>query len=43
MIQESGGKITTIDESDLDLVSGKSLLASNQDLHPQILERLRAA
>ncbi|KAI6244394.1 Inositol monophosphatase [Aphelenchoides fujianensis] len=43
MIQESGGKITTIDENDHDLVAGKSILASNQDLHPQILERLRAA
>lgn len=43
MIQESGGKITTIDESDHDVVQGKSILASNQDLHPQILERLRAA
>ncbi|HJV43341.1 inositol monophosphatase family protein, partial [Caulobacter sp.] len=43
MVQESGGKVTAIDESDLDLVAGKSILASNQDLHPQILERLRAA
>ncbi|MCA0357051.1 MAG: inositol monophosphatase [Proteobacteria bacterium] len=43
MIQESGGKITTIDENDHDVVQGKSILASNQDLHPQILERLRAA
>ena len=43
MIQESGGKVTTIDESDLDVVAGKSILASNQDLHPQVLERLRAA
>lgn len=43
MIQESGGKISTIDESDLDVVQGKSILASNQDLYPLILERLRAA
>ncbi|WP_297513386.1 inositol monophosphatase family protein [uncultured Caulobacter sp.] len=43
MIQESGGKVTTIDESDLDVLAGKSILASNQDLYPQILERLRAA
>lgn len=43
MIQESGGKVTTIDENDLDVVNGKSILASNQDLYPQILERLRAA
>ena len=43
MIQESGGKVTTIDENDHDVVAGKSILASNQDLYPQILERLRAA
>ena len=43
MIQESGGKISTIDESDLDVTQGKSILASNQDLYPLILERLRAA
>ncbi|MEM5419346.1 inositol monophosphatase family protein, partial [Staphylococcus gallinarum] len=28
MIQESGGKVTTIDESDLDVLAGKSILAS---------------
>jgi len=43
MVQESGGKVTTIDEADHDVVAGKSILASNQDLHPLILERLRAA
>ena len=43
MVQESGGKVTTIDENDHDVVAGKSILASNQDLYPQILERLRAA
>jgi myo-inositol-1(or 4)-monophosphatase len=43
MIQESGGKVSTIDENDLDVVNGKSILASNQDLYPQILEKLRAA
>ena len=43
MVQESGGKVTTIDESDHDVVQGKSILASNQDLYPLILERLRAA
>jgi myo-inositol-1(or 4)-monophosphatase len=43
MVQESGGKVTTIDESDLDVVQGKSILASNQDLYPLILEKLRAA
>ncbi len=43
MVQESGGKVTTIDENDHDVVQGKSILASNQDLYPQILERLRAA
>lgn len=43
MVQESGGKVTTIDEADHDVVAGKSILASNQELYPQILERLRAA
>ena len=43
MIQESGGKVTTIDEDDGDVVQGKSILASNQDLYPLILEKLRAA
>jgi myo-inositol-1(or 4)-monophosphatase len=43
MVQESGGKVTTIDENDLDVVQGKSILASNQDLYPLILEKLRAA
>ncbi|WP_199743587.1 inositol monophosphatase family protein [Caulobacter sp. 602-1] len=43
MVQESGGKVTTIDDNDHDVVQGKSILASNQDLYPQILERLRAA
>ena len=32
MVQESGGKVTTIDENDHDVVAGKSILASNQDL-----------
>jgi myo-inositol-1(or 4)-monophosphatase len=43
MIQESGGKVSTIDENDHDVVAGKSILASNQDLYPLILEKLRAA
>ena len=43
MVQESGGKVTTIDDNDHDVVAGKSILASNQDLYPLILERLRAA
>ncbi len=43
MVQESGGKVTTIDDDDHDVVQGKSILASNQDLYPLILERLRAA
>jgi myo-inositol-1(or 4)-monophosphatase len=41
MVTESGGKVTAIEE-DGDPVSGASILAANQDLHPQILERLRA-
>ncbi|MBO9710998.1 MAG: inositol monophosphatase [Caulobacter sp.] len=42
MVTESGGKVTTIEEHG-DPVEGASILAANQELHPQILERLRAA
>ena len=42
MINESGGKVTAIEEHG-DPVSGASILASNQELHALVLERLQAA
>lgn len=42
MIQESGGKVSTIEEHG-DPVQGASILAANQDLHPQVLKALQAA
>jgi myo-inositol-1(or 4)-monophosphatase len=42
MVTESGGKVTTIEEHG-NPVDGVSILAANQELHPQYLERLRAA
>ncbi len=42
MVTESGGKVSTIEEHG-NPVDGASILAANQELHPQILERLRAA
>ncbi|NGM49660.1 inositol monophosphatase [Caulobacter sp. 602-2] len=42
MVQESGGKVTTIEEHG-DPVQGASILASNPELHPQVLKALQAA
>jgi myo-inositol-1(or 4)-monophosphatase len=42
MVTEAGGKVTTIEDHG-DPTQGASILAANQELHPQILERLRAA
>ena len=42
MVQESGGKVTTIEEHG-DPVEGSSILAANQDLHPLVLKALHAA
>ena len=42
LVSEAGGKVTTIEEGD-DPKSGVSLCAANIDLHPALLERLRAA
>jgi myo-inositol-1(or 4)-monophosphatase len=42
MVTESGGKVSTIEEHG-DPVAGVSILASNQELHPLVLERLQAA
>jgi myo-inositol-1(or 4)-monophosphatase len=42
MITEAGGKVTSID-SDANPWSSGEVLAANLDLHPQLLERLKAA
>jgi len=42
MVQESGGKVTTIEEHG-NPVDGGSILACNQELHPLVLEKLLAA
>jgi myo-inositol-1(or 4)-monophosphatase len=42
MVQESGGKVSTIEEHG-DPVQGASILASNPELHPQVLKALHAA
>ncbi|MBC6980270.1 inositol monophosphatase family protein [Caulobacter sp. 17J80-11] len=42
LVTEAGGKVTTIDE-DGDPKSGVSICAANLDLHPQLIEKLRAA
>jgi myo-inositol-1(or 4)-monophosphatase len=42
MVTESGGKVSTIEEHG-NPVDGASILASNQELHPLVLERLQAA
>ncbi|MBI1682187.1 inositol monophosphatase family protein [Caulobacter hibisci] len=42
MVQESGGKVSTIEEHG-DPVQGASILAANQDLHPMVLKALQAA
>jgi myo-inositol-1(or 4)-monophosphatase len=42
LVEEAGGKVTTIEE-DGDPKTGASICAGNLDLHPQLLDRLRAA
>ncbi|MDB5429697.1 MAG: inositol monophosphatase [Caulobacter sp.] len=42
MVTEAGGKASDIEGGDTALTSG-SVLAANMELHPQIMERLRAA
>ena len=42
LVTEAGGKVTNADGADTMLTSG-SILAANLDLHPQVLERLKAA
>ncbi|MBU4435624.1 MAG: inositol monophosphatase, partial [Alphaproteobacteria bacterium] len=42
MVQESGGKVTTIEEHG-NPVEGASILACNQELHPLVLEKLLLA
>jgi len=42
MIAEAGGVVTDADGDDDPLTTG-SICAANSDLHPRLLERLRAA
>jgi myo-inositol-1(or 4)-monophosphatase len=42
LVTEAGGQVTTIEEGG-DPALGRSVCAANLDLHPQLLERLRAA
>jgi len=42
LVSEAGGKVTDADGGQ-DMMKSGSILASNLDLHPQILERLEAA
>jgi myo-inositol-1(or 4)-monophosphatase len=42
LVEEAGGKVTTI-EDDQDPKSGVSICTANLDLHPQLLQHLRAA
>jgi myo-inositol-1(or 4)-monophosphatase len=42
MITESGGMVTSAD-GEADPLTAGSVLASNLELHPVVLERLRAA
>ena len=42
LVTEAGGKVTGVDGGDLDIRSG-SILAANLELHPQVLELLKAA
>lgn len=42
MIQEAGGKVTDMDGTD-DVLGGGTICAANLDLHPLMLEKLKAA
>jgi len=42
LVTEAGGKVTDVDGEDAMLTKG-SICAANQDIHPLVLERLRAA
>jgi myo-inositol-1(or 4)-monophosphatase len=42
LVTEAGGKVTTAEGGD-DVLAAVSVCAANLDLHPLILERLRAA
>ncbi len=42
MVTESGGKVTDI-EGGASALEGGSILASNTDLHPTLLDKLKAA
>lgn len=42
LVTEAGGKVTSADGGE-DMLTSGSILAANLDLHPQVLERLKAA
>ena len=42
LVTEAGGKVTTLEGGD-DVLSAGTVLASNLDLHPLVLERIKAA
>jgi myo-inositol-1(or 4)-monophosphatase len=42
LVHEAGGRVTSLDDTETALLTG-NVVAANLDLHPQILERLRAA
>lgn len=42
LVQEAGGRVTSLDDTETALLRG-NVVAANLDLHPQLLERLRAA
>ena len=42
LVTEAGGMVTTIEEGG-DPALGHSICAANMEVHPQLLERLRAA
>ncbi|MDP8917170.1 MAG: inositol monophosphatase, partial [Pseudomonadota bacterium] len=43
LVAEAGGKVTSADVAEGDALHAGSVLASNLELHPVVLERLRAA
>jgi myo-inositol-1(or 4)-monophosphatase len=42
LVTEAGGKVTTLDGGD-DVLSAGTVLAANLEMHPLVLERIKAA
>ncbi len=42
-VAEAGGKVSDLDDPERDPVKTGAICAANLDLHPQIVERLKAA